>query len=464
MIHIPSQKLINKAAGKLLLYFPDWITGNSEILHKKYRIKTGLKDCSHLVRQKKIQIMSAYMLICFVFIILISIYLLDRWLDNEQITSIKRPDYGKVTASVPMEAHIKYKDFEWNKDITLKVNGKGLIASEKKKVLQTFEKELRELILGENVDFDHISKPLNLIDRDMNTGINVLWLSDQPEIINKRGEIDLLRAERFQKIQLHAKLELDGVAMSESYLLRIDTNASLEDYKLSVNRRLMETMNLLREGKDSTYLNLPDALEEGIEIRWVAGRKNNAIVLFLIFLVSVLIVYFKRYDQINKELKEAEESISRDLPAFMNKLVLLLNAGLVVSTAFSKIVADYEAFHHGDVEGKRQKGKSYLYEELCEIQKRVNQSNTSLIGELKEFSQRTGVREMVRFTAVICDNWSKGSMLAEKLEEESGLLWISRKKRAEEKGNLAETKLTFPLMISLIVLIMVTIAPALMEM
>jgi tight adherence protein C len=66
-------------------------------------------------------------------------------------------------------------------------------------------------------------------------------------------------------------------------------------------------------------------------------------------------------------------------------------------------------------------------------------------------------------TAVISDNWDKGSVLAEKLEGESNLLWISRKKRAEEKGKLAETKLTFPLVILLIVLIMVTIAPALME-
>ncbi len=148
----------------------------------------------------------------------------------------------------------------------------------------------------------------------------------------------------------------------------------------------------------------------------------------------------------------------------MNKLVLLLNAGLVVSTAFSKIVEDYQTFHRGEKQQENMKNKRCLYDELCEIQKKVDQSNASLIRELKEFSQRSGVRELVRLTAVISDNWNKGSMLAEKLEGESELLWVSRKKRAEEKGRLAETKLTFPLMILLIVLIMVTIAPAMMEM
>ena len=64
---------------------------------------------------------------------------------------------------------------------------------------------------------------------------------------------------------------------------------------------------------------------------------------------------------------------------------------------------------------------------------------------------------------MISDNWNKGTALAEKLESENEILWNSRKKIAEEKGKLAETKLTFPLMILLIVLIMIVIAPALME-
>ena len=182
-----------------------------------------------------------------------------------------------------------------------------------------------------------------------------------------------------------------------------------------------------------------------------------------VFLAAVLIVYLKRYGQIDKEIRDAKESIQRDLPEFINKLVLLLNAGLVVSAAFAKITRDYEAFYHGGNPEKRRK-KRYLYEVLLEMERKVERSNTSLIGELRDFSQRCGVREMVRLTAIISDNWNKGSTLAEKLEAEGGLLWTTRKKRAEEKGRLAETKLTFPLMILLIVLIVITIAPAMMEM
>mgnify|MGYP000656837785 FL=1 len=51
----------------------------------------------------------------------------------------------------------------------------------------------------------------------------------------------------------------------------------------------------------------------------------------------------------------------------------------------------------------------------------------------------------------------------EKLKQENSLLWLARKQQSEEKGRLAETKLTLPLMILLLVLIMMTIAPAMME-
>jgi tight adherence protein C len=99
-----------------------------------------------------------------------------------------------------------------------------------------------------------------------------------------------------------------------------------------------------------------------------------------------------------------------------------------------------------------------------EIQKRVQQTKAPLIYELKDFSKRTGISELIRVSNIIGDNINKGSSLAEKLQGESEFLWLSRKKKAEEQGRLAETKLTFPLVILLIVLIMITIAPALFDM
>lgn len=451
-----------KAAEKLMILVPDWLTGDSKVMHKKYRVKYGLRDCNQIIRQKKTKIMAAYLLIVISFVILFGSSIVLQMVEGKQINIIKRPGSGDAAITIPVEVKMNYKGYELTKAINLQVKEKSLTENEKQKKLQDFKKKLGQLILGENKDLQHISKPLNLIEQDIDSGITVSWKADQPEIIDEKGFVDLLEAKDKQAVTLEAEITLDDITVNEKYHLKIDTDVSQEDYSQSMDRTLGEIIEQMSENSSSSHMRLPEELSSGIQVKWFVGKSDNGVLIVLIFMIAILIVYFKRYDQINKEIKDAEESIIRDLPEFMNKLVLLLNAGLVVSTAFSKIVADYELFHRGLEQ--QVKAKRYLYDELCEIQKRVDQSNASLIKELKEFSQRSGVRELVRLTAVISDNWNKGSMLAEKLEGESELLWVSRKKRAEEKGKLAETKLTFPLMILLIVLIMVTIAPAMMEM
>ncbi len=69
----------------------------------------------------------------------------------------------------------------------------------------------------------------------------------------------------------------------------------------------------------------------------------------------------------------------------------------------------------------------------------------------------------MRISNILSDNMSKGVDLTEKLTRESEVFGIGRKKNCEEKGRLAETKLTLPLMVFLMVLMVVTVAPALME-
>ncbi|MDD3168876.1 MAG: type II secretion system F family protein [Eubacteriales bacterium] len=452
-----------KISEKLTLCFPDWITGKSEVMQHKYFRRYGARDSHRLIQQSKAHIMAAYLGIIAIFLMISASLFLVQFTKTEEIRTILRPEQGQAAKSIPVEVQMKYKDYELSENVTIKVSHKELTDTEKLELLRVFERRLGVFILGENKDLSHISKPLRLLDRDSDTGITIRWTSNCPELVREDGSVNILNADGTETIELQAELALDDQSITRIYKAKIDPDAAAEDYERNMTERLTERLVQLSEGRDSSDINLPEELGDGIAVRWFTGRDRSGAILVPVSFLAILTVYFKRYDHINKEIREAEASITKDLPEFINKLVLLLNAGLVVSTAFSKIVQDYEAFHKT---GKNQKqwGERFLYEELSEIQKRVAQSNASLIRELQEFSQRCGVREMIRLTAVITDNWNKGSTLAEKLEGESELLWINRKKRAEEKGRLAETKLSFPLMILLMVLIMVTIAPAMMEM
>ena len=74
------------------------------------------------------------------------------------------------------------------------------------------------------------------------------------------------------------------------------------------------------------------------------------------------------------------------------------------------------------------------------------------------------IRELSRMVNLIRENRCAGSDLLEKLAAEGEALWLARKKRAEEKGRAAETKLAIPMSVTLLALVAVTAAPAMMQM
>ena len=90
-------------------------------------------------------------------------------------------------------------------------------------------------------------------------------------------------------------------------------------------------------------------------------------------------------------------------------------------------------------------------------------TNAALHEELQRFAKDSGVSELMRVSGIIADNINKGAELNQKLERESEQLWLSRRLHAEEQGRLAETKMTLPLAIFLCVLIVITVAPALLQ-
>ena len=64
---------------------------------------------------------------------------------------------------------------------------------------------------------------------------------------------------------------------------------------------------------------------------------------------------------------------------------------------------------------------------------------------------------------MLTENQYRGIDLRSKLKSEGEFLWEQRKKIAEEKGKLAETKMTLPLAVLLAVLILITAAPAVLQ-
>ena len=162
-------------------------------------------------------------------------------------------------------------------------------------------------------------------------GISIYWLLKMKNII-----------------QLNVTITLDDTIENGSYLIEVDRSAAEDDYIRGMEKSLSAAVEQLSESNSAEYIILPDQLDNGMKVRWYSEKKNPFVMTIILYFVILLIIYMKRYDPINKEVKDAKNSITKELPELINKLVLLLNAGLVVSTAISKIVSDYEAYYGTD--------------------------------------------------------------------------------------------------------------------
>lgn len=447
---------------KLVEMFPDGCTGHSGRLRQKLQIIKGDEAIDGLIKEKKLKMMRTYLL-AFIALVLGLLFHLTTFFTTYDLDVFERPMWGSAANTTKAKAYVSYDHQQVSSEVTLRTLPATLSKQEKRQRLETVKAGLHHLILGENNDLDHVGQRLKLTPEDKETGVKIVWASDRPDVVDGAGNINFIRGSSGEQIILYAGLSLEDESETVVIPIRLDKIAK-GMHQESLRSMLRESVQEINKNTMGKTLVLPADLGDGVSIQWKSVAPGNLALLMITGISGFLLIYQRRYAEVDRELQRLRDSILTDLPELMNKLVLLLNAGLVVSQVMEKIAEDHEQYRYGEVtKGKEGKGHD-LYRELGRIKERSQRTNTSMIKEFQLFAQRSGVRELIRLSAMIVDNMNKGSALAEKLESESALLWMNRKKQVEEKGKTVETKLIFPLAILLMVLILITVAPALAEM
>ena len=278
-------------------------------------------------------------------------------------------------------------------------------------------------------------------------------------------------------INLQADIETDTGTVSKRYDLSLypyakmggrsatgGTNAKDPTGAMSgeelLSYEMRSLISSLNDDQSIRRVSLPDHLRTGEKITWSVQRRTNTVVIAFGMLFLTVFIYVRRLDPLDKLRRAQMDSVNRQLPEFVNRLVLLLGAGLVLSAAFERIVEESR-----ETESLR---GDYFYGCMDGIYSKIKETNGSLQKEFRAFARSgesscEGTRDLMRISNILSDNISKGVELTDKLQSESEALWLARKRRSEERGRLAETKLTLPLTVFLLVLVVVTVSPALLE-
>lgn len=172
---------------------------------------------------------------------------------------------------------------------------------------------------------------------------------------------------------------------------------------------------------------------------------------YFIFAAALLLTVFYAGDrELDKKIKKRNFYIQYDFPDFLNKLVLLINAGMTVPRAWEKIVRDRQSL-------------TPLYEELSITYLEIRNGKPEMAA-YEDFARRCRVKEITKFVTLIIQNLRKGSgELVPLLKLQSNECWELRKNMARRLGEEASTKLVLPLMIMFVGILVIVMLPAVLQ-
>lgn len=151
------------------------------------------------------------------------------------------------------------------------------------------------------------------------------------------------------------------------------------------------------------------------------------------------------------EIEKRRLSIRMEFPEFVNKLTLLVNAGMTISRAWEKIINENKRDH-------------ILYDEMRYALAQIRVGKPEGIA-YEEFARRCHVKEVTKFVSVIVMNLRRGGPEVVPILREQGYeCWEMRKNAAKELGEQAGTKILIPMMIMFLGIVLIVVTPAVLSM
>lgn len=175
---------------------------------------------------------------------------------------------------------------------------------------------------------------------------------------------------------------------------------------------------------------------------------NSGMAVFFGLALSVLLMWYVD-ETMNDQLEERRDELLTDLPQMLSKLTLLVNSGMVIREAWSKVA-----------EGE----DGVLYEEMRLTAKEM-QNGVSDFDAYRNFADRCAIKQIRRFSSTMVQNLQKGNAeIVCFLREMSTEMWEEKKHLVKRKGEAANTKLLLPNGMIFIGILLMIIVPAFINM
>lgn len=361
-------------------------------------------------------------------------------------TLVLRDAYDGEDREEEVRLAVSWADTVYEEDVLLQIPRKEISRQEAYTLFEACRSRIHAELFSE-----HVTKDLKLPLTDESGFVSMAWSSSDPARISDEGRVNLTGAKDGERVELAAVMQAGDYEQKVSFQAVLMPSAA-KNLKTSLQYEAMRLLQDLPAALTSERQELPKTTSGGAQAVWHAAEKGLPWEIAGVFLLASAFLLFSRIDPLKKRLKNQKAAFEREIPNMSLQMILLLDAGLTVDGAFQRLILENRGKDHP------------LYRAFAQLEQESRSTNLPFVNALYVYARQSGVRELIRFSALALDCSGRGAELSEKLDRERQQLWNSRLNRAKAKAREAETKLCLPLMLLLMVLVMIAIAPALMEM
>lgn len=356
-------------------------------------------------------------------------------------------------------------DGEYEAELLLEVDGGEEIAfsvvipeqylteEEEKMYLAGAVEEIEAGFLGKNDSWEFVREAVNVQTSYQDGKVLAEWEFSNSRLIEDSGDIreDKMNAD---SETVGAKVSLsceDSRYIHEFYFTVCKAEKNEEElFYEKLNQLISEN----GEAEGTEVLWLPTDVE-GHTLVWKEQKSHLPVqILFIGFLV-ILLLPSVEMERAKEEKEKRNAQLLREYPEMVNKLSLLIGAGLTLQGAWKQIVSGY--IRERDKTGEHRK---LVYEEML-ITQRELESGKGEAKSYEAFGERCGIQKYRKFSSYLVQNLKKGNRgLRGMLEQEAEEAFAERKSMAQKYGEEAGTKLLFPMLLMLGIVILVIMIPA----
>lgn len=355
---------------------------------------------------------------------------------------LDRADYGGDTGSKILRTEIEGKRTDFAVEVLPIEYDEFQLAD----VFANGFAEIENVYLGENESADCIQMDMDLPERLDGIGLDVIWISSDQDVITSSGKLQKCDDGEDELVKLTAILSYGEVSAEREYEVlvsgrKIDATEKAEkvisDYVKDIQKK----------NRDSRRIELPSEIE-GYSVSDTTNGSGGIPVMFL-GIAAAVCIWMGAGAKVSKQEKERRQQLMLDYPELVDKMILYIGAGVTIRGAFVRMV-------QGESEGALERELKYT---LNEIQAGVPEGEAYY-----NMGHRINLPVYMKLMSMLSQNVNKGTrdiMLMMAGEEQAALQ--ARKELARKKGEEAGTRLLFPMIVLLGVVMVIVVLPAVMS-